>query len=300
MAIRLHNRDTVVSFNINKFFWLVCFHLLILRSISAQAVVAGEQHTETFIHYFDCVRTPDTPKVDLQIFMKVQGSNKTSYKKASDYGRGVDIDLVETKSGSLTGMQVGGPANRLSIEELKRGIQLGVLGTTVHTFELDKNFDPEKGGHITMGFLTSISFAKVLRDFFIPGMNPVERDRELLKAQKDFPNLGLSEKLSHHYNVKKSLWSQEVFNLSRENGKWVLTNSKGEKVDTVFAEMKTFSPGIPFVLGLSKVQSAMTHQDTSCPLLPPERMGSNAQENPDLNFLFRFRKKSEAVDCYRN
>ncbi len=287
--------------NFAAFFSLILSPFLIFYSNMSAADQSNELQTKPFIQYFDCMRSQNSPMRGLDVFLKVQDSSQVIHKDSTDYSRGLDIDLVETQEGALRGLQIGGPEVRLSLDDLKKGIQFGAFGKTMHTIELDKDFDSVKGGSLTMGFMKSISFLNILRDALLTKSSAIEMDRDMLQATRDFPRAGLSEKLARHYNSKKTtLWSQEVFQVSRENGKWIVKNSKGIKVDTIFAEMKILNPTLPVVLGLTQIQSLLSQNDLSCNLQTPQQVLSDPKQKHTLKLSMRAGSQNQILNCNRN
>lgn len=266
LSSRLHNVEMRL--------FLVSFMVLVSFICSANAA----EQKQKFVQYFDCLRSTVTPLVDIDVFMKIQGKGNKSFRSASEYTQGVDIDLVLNDRQEVLGLTLQHPYKTetdavVSVEDLKAGLQFGVLNKTFHTIELAPDFDPKTGGTLIMGTMTDLPVKSLVGSFVNALKDEEEPDSDLKEAQRKYPNLGLSEKLAKHYSETNSnRWIQEKFKVVKEDGRWVLKNSDGNLVDTVFVEMKIPFTNVPIVTGLTKIESVFMSIHNKCVFANPEEV----------------------------
>lgn len=265
------------------------------------------QQRQKFVQYFDCLRATVTPLVDIDVFMKVQGKGNKSFRSASEYTQGVDIDLVLNDQQQILALTLQHPFKSesnamVSVEDLKAGLQFGVFGKTFHTIELASDFDPKTGGTLIMGTMTDLPVGDLAGSFINSKVDQEEPDSDLKEAQRKYPKLGLSEKLVKHYSEKDSKrWIQEKFNIVKEDGRWVLKNSNGNLVDTVFVEMKIPNSKIPMVTGLTKIESVFMSVHNKCLFANPEDVLLANQKKEKVQLTTAIGKvKEPPVQCRRD
>lgn len=271
--------------------------LTLFISVPAKAV----NHIVPFVQYFDCMRSAFRPKGD--VFMKVQNKSGKFFSPARTYTQGINIDLILAESNQIVGFKFQNRDSPITLEDLKAGVQFGILKKTFHTIELDSDFNSETGGTLIMGTMAEISGSDILSVVRAKSDATGETGADLKKAQADYPTLGLSEKLAKHYQLdrkKPNKWIQERFSLKKIDGKWILKNSQGKDVDTIFVEMKTLHPYVPIVLGLSKIVSASTNSKPSCPLKETDNAALNESEIQCDTLQKQDNTNSNKTECNRD
>lgn len=265
-------------FNKNAF-----LKIFLLAALLPLKSLAAEDISTPLVEYFDCLRLV-IPPPDLPVFMKT--SKQISEKPTSVYYKGVKIQTRTGADGKVIKAVEFGDSD-VSLDELKEGIRFGVSGKVLHTVEAAKDFDPQKGGRLIIGFLTEIPMGEII-------VNTIKGNPDPAYLEVKSKEVGLSKSLKSYYDQQKlGRWKEFEFQVMKRNDHWIAVDQKGDKIDTLFVEMNFLNPFIPMIKGLDSMRGLNSNKGFQCWNV---RSPEFAQES--LSNEIRAGNATSKLDCY--